>query len=174
MDQAVVLDTNDKATSLKEKISPQSIEEATIRSMHSIIGELSNIATRVWNRVPRNDKERKTQKDYVDLLSVIVGKSIDYSKYGILWLPPKKIAKSHQLTPYFMKYISPYYASMKKFSHAPSNMNLLAKDIEKWQRTLHYRKTEEEPFNHSIMIDTSIQWDTDTYLKVISNRIQRT
>lgn len=171
MEQAIVLDTNDKATSMKEKITNKNIIQNTIRSMRNRIGELSNLATRVWNRVPRNEEEKKKQKDYVDLLSTIVGKSIDEIKTGVLWLPPKVIAKTYRLVPYFMKYISPYYAKMKRFSYAHSNMNLLCRDIEDWERKLKRKtnqnsKSNSQPFDYTIMLDLSINWDAETYSQI--------
>ncbi len=168
MEQAIVLDTSDKATALKEEITKENIVNAILRSMISLIGELSNLSTRVLNRLPRNDEEKKKQKDYVDLLSIIVGKSIDAAKCGVLWLPPKIIAKTYRLVPYFMKYISPYYAKMKKFSYSRSNMNELAFDIDVFEKSLRKKlnSTKETNFDYSIMLDNSIPWNSNTALQI--------
>lgn len=54
-----------------------------------------------------------------------------------------------------MKYASDYYKSMSTFSHAPSNMNRLCKDLEAWSKAQRYSIGSKD-FDWHIMIDESI------------------
>lgn len=167
MSMPIIMDTEDKATARKQKITKENIVENTIMSFKSLIGEYSNYASAYNNRIGKTQETKQKYQDFVDILSVCSGKALDYAKCGILYLPPPKIAKYAKPLPYFMKYISPYYANMKKFSYSPSNMNLLAYDIEKWERGLKkLTKSNNDAFDYSIMKDNSIPWNSETFLKV--------
>lgn len=86
-------------------------------------------------------------------------KNIDYAKTGVMYNIPRYIAKYAKPVPYFMKYRSDYYAKMKKFSVAKSNMNRLAKDIETWQKAeIRFKKTYKD-FNYNIMISPFVEID---------------
>ena len=63
---------------------------------------------------------------------------------------PRFITKYGRPLPYFMKYASEYYAK-QKLSHAPSNMNKLCKEIERWHRSAKWDK-KDSSFDYSIMI----------------------
>ena len=72
---------------------------------------------------------------------------------------PRYIAKYAKPVPYFMKYRSEYYAKMKKFSVAKSNMNRLAKDIESWQKAeIRFKKTYKD-FDYKIMMSPFAKYD---------------
>lgn len=59
-----------------------------------------------------------------------------------------------------MKYASDYYGSLNTFSHAPSNMNRLCKDLEGWFKTQRYSSGSRD-FDWTIMIDPSIGVEED-------------
>lgn len=62
-----------------------------------------------------------------------------------------------------MRYASDYYNKMNKFSNAPSNMNRLAKDIERWQKqSIRFKRTYKD-FDYSIMIDPRTEIDEDRF-----------
>ena len=86
-------------------------------------------------------------------------KNIDYAKTGVMYNIPRYIAKYAKPVPYFMKYRSDYYAKMKKFSVAKSNMNRLAKDIESWQKAeIRFKKTYKD-FDYKIMMSPFAKYD---------------
>lgn len=161
----IVMDIDDKITAIKEPVTHESIVKNTIMSFTSMVGEFSNYATCYHNKVARTEEEKKVYEDRIDLLSVLTGKSIDYAKTGVLWYAPKSLTRWAKPFPYFMRYIGPYYARMKRLSHAPSNMNRLAKELEQWDRQLTYRRYDTD-FNYKIMIDYSIPWNAETYFEV--------
>ena len=68
---------------------------------------------------------------------------------------PRYIAKYGRPLPHFMKYASPYYAKLK-LSHTASNMNMLCRDLERWQRRIRFKRTDRE-FDHTIMLDPEIE-----------------
>lgn len=90
----------------------------------------------------------------------MITKAIDYAKTGVLYNIPKHIAKYSKPLPYFMKYASEYYQGLNKFSNAPSNMNRLCKDLERWSKSQHYSSGSKD-FDYTIMIDDSIPDDPD-------------
>lgn len=59
-----------------------------------------------------------------------------------------------------MKYASEYYGTLNKFSNAPSNMNRLCKDLEKWCKKYRYSGGGRN-FDYTIMIDDSIEVDEE-------------
>ncbi|MEY8365754.1 hypothetical protein AALA22_08980 [Anaerovoracaceae bacterium 41-7] len=150
-DVPVVMDVEDKITALAEEDTPENRVALVLRTINSLIGETSNCASCYHNKMPKDTEVKKKYENYVDLLSVVNGKAIDYAKTGVLYNIPKHIAKYSKPLPYFMKYASEYYGSMSKFSNAPSNMNRLCKDLEHWDKTQRY--TRNSDFNWRIMID---------------------
>lgn len=167
MSLPIIMDVEDKITAKKEVINKENIVANTIRSFKSLIGEYSNYASAYNNRVAKTLEQKQKNQDYVDILSVCSGKSLDYCKTGVLYLPPKNVIKYGKPLPYFMKYISSYYAKMNRFSYSPSNMTLLCRHLEKWEKTLKYNsKKSSQPFDYTIMLDLSIQWNAETYSQV--------
>lgn len=138
-DLPIVIDIDDKITALEAEYTKENIVKYTLMSLTSDVGEISNCATGYLNKIPRNEKWAKIYKDYVCLLSVINGKEIDYAKTGVKWNIPRKIAKYSKPLPYFLKY---KYERLKKFNNAPSNMNYLCWNIERWEKSLYQIKTE--------------------------------
>lgn len=151
----VVLDMEDKITAMAEEDTAENRAALVLRTINSLIGETSNCATGYHNKQPKSEEVRKKYESYVDLLSIVNGKAIDYAKTGVLYNIPKHIAKYSKPLPYFMKYASDYYGSLNTFSHAPSNMNRLCKDLEAWFKTQRYSSGSRD-FDWTIMIDPSI------------------
>lgn len=156
----IVIDIDDKITVLSEEYTKENIYKLILRTMNSLIGETSNCATAYHNKIPRTLEQRDKYREYVELLSVINGKAIDSAKTGIIFNIPRKIAKYSKPLPYFMKFASPYYATLTEFSLAKSNMNRLAKEIEKWEYSLRSKKNH-PCFDYTIMIDDLIPMDIE-------------
>lgn len=64
-----------------------------------------------------------------------------------------------------MKYASPYYMKQSKFNNAPSNMNKLCKQIEKWEKTFKWIRTYKD-FDWHIMIDEDVGIDFKTFCAI--------
>ena len=88
-----------------------------------------------------------------------------HPKTGVIFYPPKSVIKYAKPSPAFMKDISPYYANMKKLSYAPSNMNLLSKNITKWAKGIKFSKPS-KPFDYKFMKDDSIKLNVKTYAEI--------
>ena len=164
-DLPIIIDIEDKVTALKETINEDNIVECNIRSMVSLVGEISNHATCYHNKSPQTDKQKQKYLDYINILSVCAGKSIDFAKTGILFKVPRHIVKYARPLPYFMKYVRDYYNNLKKFNKSQSNMNRLAWDIEKWHRKIRFKRTYSD-FDYKIMIDDDIEFDEIKFNKL--------
>ena len=159
---SIVIDIDDKITSLEEEDTPENRVEVVLRGMTSLIGETSNCATTYHNKKARSEEQQKEYEGYVDLLSVINGKAIDAAKTGVIFNIPVKIAKHGKPLPYFMKYASDYYRKLKSFSRVSSNMNRLCWEIEKWKRNTQWSRVPDN-FDYHIMIDETIPLDQEKF-----------
>ena len=153
---AVVLDMEDKITALAEPDTQQTRLALILRTINSLIGEISNCASSFHNRQPKDAAVKEKYRGYVDLLSILNGKAIDCAKTGVIYPIPKHIAKYSKPLPYFMKYASDYYMGLKKFSMANSNMNRLCRDIEKWCKSERYNVSTKD-FDYHIMINDAVE-----------------
>ena len=158
----IVIDIEDKITALEEEDTLENQYHMVMRGLKSMIGEISNYATAYHNKTPQTEEQRKKYNEYVSLLSVCNGKEIDRAKTGVAYPVPRQIAKFGRPLPYFMKYASPYYSTLKQFNRSFSNMNRLCFDIEKWEKKVRYRRTD-KTFDYSIMIDKDIPFDQDKF-----------
>lgn len=163
----ITIDVDDKITVEAEPDTKENKLKIILRTMNSLIGETSNCATAYHNKTPRTIEQKTKYESYIDLLSVINGKSIDFAKTGVLYNIPRNIAKFGRPLPYFMKYRSDYYAGMKKLSRSNSNMNLLCYELERWDKTIRWKRHYQD-FDHTIMIDNSIPQN-----KAIEEEIER-
>lgn len=161
----IVLDMEDKITALAEPDTKESRLALVLRTINSLIGEISNAASSYWGKMPRDPAVKKKYEEYVDLLSILNGKAIDCAKTGVIYPIPKHIAKYSKPLPYFMKYASDYYMGLSKFSHANSNMNRLCKDIEHWCKTERYTSGARD-FDYHIMVDEAIEVPEKLQLQV--------
>lgn len=78
-DCPIVIDAEDKITALAEPYDIQHILAYTLRSLKSMIGEISNYATAYHNRVPSSEMSKGKYESYVELLSISNGKAIQES-----------------------------------------------------------------------------------------------
>lgn len=81
-DKPIVMDIDDKITSLAEADTPENRLALVKRTMNSLIGETSNCATGYLNKVAKNEKQKEQYEHYVDLLSVINRKSDRFCQDG--------------------------------------------------------------------------------------------
>lgn len=166
-DNPIVMDVEDKITAAAESDTVENRVAVTLRDKSNLIGEYSNYATAYHNKTPRTQESKDKYTSYVCLLSVATGKVIDFSKTGVMYNIPRNIAKYGRPLPYFMKYASPYYSSMKTLSMSNSNMNKLCWDIEWWHRRHKWKNTTAD-FDYSIMIDPSLPFDDEKFEQVES------
>lgn len=145
-----VMDVDDKVTVESEDDTPDNRVKVTMRSMKNMIGEFSNYSTAYHNKMPKTAEQKEKYEKYVDIISVLTGKSIDYAKTGVLYMMPRFITKYGRPLPQFMKYASSYYAK-QKLSNAPSNMNKLCREVEKWHRHAKWDKAVSD-FDYTIML----------------------
>lgn len=157
----IVIDIEDKVTALAEKDTIQNRTACIMRSLKSLIGEISNYASCYHNKTPKTEKQKETYARYVDLLSITNGKAIDFAKTGVLYPVPRQIAKYGRPLPYFMKYASPYYKRMKRLSCAHSNMNKMCWVIEKWADGLRHKRS--DGFDYTIMIDAEVGFSQEHF-----------
>jgi len=152
---SIVIDIDDKATTLEQEDTPENRLKVILLGMNSLIGETSNNATTYHNKMPQTIAQKKKYDAYIDLLSVINGKTIDAAKTGVIFSIPRHIAKYGKPVPYFMKYAGDYYARQKKFLKSQSNMNRLCWNIEKWEKEIKWKKRDRD-FDYTIMFDNSV------------------
>ena len=69
-EKPIVIDIDDKITSLAEEDTPENRLALVKRTMNSLIGETSNCATGYLNKVPKTEEQKKKYEGFVDLLSV--------------------------------------------------------------------------------------------------------
>lgn len=162
---AIVLDTEDKITSITEEDTKENRLKLVLRTMNNLIGETSNCATAYHNKTPKTAEQKEKYESYIDLLSIINGKAIDFAKTGVLFHIPMNISKFAKPLPYFMKYAGAYYSKMKTFSHAKSNLNRLCRELEKWDKGIRYKRTDRS-FDYHIMIDEMTGIPTDIFAKI--------
>lgn len=81
-DKPIVMDIDDKITSLAEEDTMENRLALVKRTMNSLIGETSNCATGYLNKVPHNDEQKQKYEEYVDLLSVINRKGYRFCEDG--------------------------------------------------------------------------------------------
>lgn len=159
-DIPIVIDVEDKATAMVEPDTVEGRIALTMRTMKSLIGEYSNYSSAYHNKCPRSDEQKQLYEKYVDQISVLTGKAIDQAKTGIFYKMPPHIAKLGRPLPYFMKYRKEYYAN-QKLSMAPSNMNRLCIEMEKWHKKLRWARAPQ--FDYTVMLDTQVNVQVDVY-----------
>ncbi|WP_459591729.1 RNA dependent RNA polymerase, partial [Enterobacter asburiae] len=137
----VTMDIQDKITVEPNYYNIDSIEKLIINNSSNRIGEYSNYSSCYHNKMKKTERTKKIHDDYISTLSIFVGKEVDASKTGIRFNLPKAIAKYARPIPYFMKYRSPYYATLRDFNKYRSNMNAMCFKIENWERKIKYTRT---------------------------------
>ena len=159
-DIPIVIDVEDKAAAMVEPDTVEGRVALTMRTMKSLIGEYSNYSSAYHNKCPRSDEQKQLYEKYVDQISVLTGKAIDQAKTGIFYKMPPHIAKMGRPLPYFMKYRKEYYAN-QKLSMAPSNMNRLCIEMEKWHKKLRWGRAPQ--FDYTVMLDEQVSVQVDVY-----------
>ena len=163
-DSIVVMDVDDKVTAKSEFDTQQNKLEVILRTMKNLIGEYSNYASAYHNKKPKTEEQKKLYEQYISIIGVLTGKSIDYAKTGVLFPMPRNISKYGRPVPYFMGYRSDYY-KRQKLSKAYSNMNKLCYKVEKWERSFRWKRTYSE-FDYKIMMDDTIEIDEAIFIEV--------
>lgn len=179
-DKPFIVDIEDKATTLEKEINIENKIESILLSMDNRIGEYSNIATCYHNKCAQNEEQKRKYEKFIDLVSIANAKEIDYAKYGVRYNLPKYIARYAKPLPYFMRYAGVYYTSLyeaqrkrlyfnedakRTFNKSQSNMNRLCYELEKWNTKIKF-KHKYKDFDYSIMIDSVIPHNEETYFKI--------
>ena len=73
----IVLDIDDKVAAAAELDTTENRYKITLRTMKSLIGEYSNYASAYHNKCPKTIAQKEKYEKYIDIISVITGKSID-------------------------------------------------------------------------------------------------
>ena len=73
----IVLDMDDKVAAAAELDTMENRYKITLRTMKSLIGEYSNYASAYHNKCPKTAEQKQKYEKYIDIISVITGKSID-------------------------------------------------------------------------------------------------
>lgn len=73
----IVIDIDDKAAAEAECDTPDNRFKITLRTMKSMIGEYSNYASAYHNKCPKTVEQKQKYEKYIDIISVLTGKSID-------------------------------------------------------------------------------------------------
>ena len=73
----ITIDVEDKVTALSEEDSEIARIALITRTTKNMIGEFSNYASVYLNRRPQKEEQKKRYDDYLSIISVTVGKSID-------------------------------------------------------------------------------------------------
>ena len=73
----IVLDIDDKVAAAAELDTTENRYKITLRTMKSLIGEYSNYASAYHNKCPKTAEQKQKYEKYIDIISVITGKSID-------------------------------------------------------------------------------------------------
>ena len=163
-DLSIVLDVDDKITVEPEDDNEGNRQKIILRSMKNLIGEYSNYASVYHNKTPRTQEQRKKYDHFIDIIAVTVGKAIDYAKTGVLYMVPPYISKFGRPLPYFMRYRGDYYRRMQ-LSRTTSNMNRLCWQLEKWERTVQWKRTYKD-FDYTIMIDPTVEVSDEVFQRV--------
>lgn len=148
-----IIDTTDKQTSCDVPYDLEHIIIYECNTRDNRIGEITNIATSIINKVTTNDKYKKMNEDNTSLLRIFQGKEIDFVKTGYRWQIPKSMKKHHGTIPYFLLHSYPkkleIYEKIAKINkdvvdkedrvdsnayHSASAMNELCKYIETWEK----------------------------------------
>jgi hypothetical protein len=111
------------------------------------------------------DKQKQKYLEYINILSIVNGKAIDFAKTGVIFNIPRQIAKYSKPLPYFMKYAGSYYKTLKKFNKSQSNMNRLTWNIEKWHKQIRFKRKFNN-FDYMIMIDDNIEFNESNFNKL--------
>ena len=153
-DAIPAIDVDDKIATTPEEYTTATRLKVILRTMKNLIGEYSNYGTAYRNKCPRTEEQRQKYMTYIDVISVLVGKSIDYAKTGVLYPMPRSISRYGRPLPYFMKYASPYYAK-QKLARTYSNLNRMCWDLENWEKRLRW-SNKHKRFDWHLMIDDEI------------------
>lgn len=76
-DAIPVIDIDDKITTEPEEFTMENRLKVTLRTMKNLIGEYSNYATAYLNRCAGTPEQKEKYRTYVDIISVLTGKSIN-------------------------------------------------------------------------------------------------
>lgn len=149
----IIIDIADKATAERSPYTPEHLIAYEIATRDSRIGEITNCATSIENKLPKDDETARRYEDMSSLLRVIQGKEIDSIKTGIRWHLNGSLRWHLKKLPWFLLYNYPkklnaYEQIRQKNKHisdpaqrlpasvyfSPSPMNELCDYICTWEK----------------------------------------
>ncbi len=81
----VIIDIEDKAAARRRPYTPENLIDYEIATRDSRIGEITNCATSIENKLAKDEETARRYQDMASLLRIIQGKEIDSIKTGIRW-----------------------------------------------------------------------------------------
>lgn len=172
--KTMVIDVDDKVTAKKVPYNKENLIEYELNSRDSRIGEITNVATSILNRVTTDETYKRINEDNISLLRLLQGKEIDSIKTGVRWKLPTYLRNALKKIPYFLLYNYPqklncYFKTRQKNKtavdkkqlnayHSPSPMNELCEYINRWeQKKLLWNNSQINTgcylINHDIILD---------------------
>lgn len=175
-----VINIDEKATSKAVRINADSLIEDFVFGADNRIGEYSNCATKWYNKVAPKHNADGTEKtdeqtqafynlcaDNVNLIAIINAKEIDSAKTHVRVNLPNYIQKRAGNYPYFMRYAGDYYAGFSVLSKAPSNMNELCFEMERFKNALTWARPA-KPFDWHIYLNPNIDRNEASYEALVT------
>lgn len=103
----IIVDVADKATAARKPYTQENLIAYEIATRDSRIGEITNCATSIENKLPRNQEDTKRYEDMTSLLRIIQGKEIDSIKTGMRWHLNNSLRWHLKKLPWFLLYNYP-------------------------------------------------------------------
>ncbi|NFF77312.1 hypothetical protein FCV38_10050 [Clostridium sporogenes] len=175
IDKPIIVDTIDKVTADPVEYNLDNIIIYECNTRDNKIGEITNIATSIRNKVPYNENQERFFDDLVSMLRIYQGKEIDFVKTSYRWNIEKWMKKKFKQLPYFLLFNYPdtkltTYKKIKKMNssikekedkveynsyHSPSPLNELCYYIQDWSKQklewgLNTKNTKDIVINHDI------------------------
>lgn len=153
IEKPIIIDIADKATAKRKPYTAENLVNYEIATRDSRIGEITNCATSIENKLPKDPETEKRYQDMSSLLRIIQGKEIDSIKTGVRWhlnsslrwhlkkLPwfllyhyPKKLKSYEQIREKNRKISDPDEKLPLPAYFSPSPMNQLCDYINTWEK----------------------------------------
>ncbi len=153
IEKPIIIDIADKTTAAKKPYTQEHLISYEISTRDSRIGEITNCATSIENKLPKDPGTAKEYQDMASLLRIIQGKEIDSIKTGVRWhlssgmrwhlkkLPwfllynyPKKLKAYEQIQQKNSKIKDPADRLQAPAYFSPSPMNELCDFINTWEK----------------------------------------
>ncbi|NBH14566.1 hypothetical protein D3Z36_10400 [Lachnospiraceae bacterium] len=107
INKPIIIDIADKTTAERKPYTLENLISYEIATRDSRIGEITNCATSIENKLPKDEKTAQNFQNMSSLLRVIQGKEIDSIKTGIRWHLNNGLRWHLKKLPWFLIYNYP-------------------------------------------------------------------